>query len=71
LECDILSFLKDNKAQISAEMIIVMAALLAVAVVLITRLSSTSKNAAQKLGTLDTNLMDKINAIDYNADGNA
>lgn len=41
--------LKDNKAQISAEIIIIMAALLAVALIFISSLKSTSKAADTKL----------------------
>jgi hypothetical protein len=58
-----MSFLRDNIAQISAEMIIVLAALLAVAIVLITRLSSTSKQASEKIDTKTNELLDQIDDI--------
>lgn len=58
-----MSFLKDNIAQISAEMIIVLAALLAVAIVLITRLSSTSKQASEKIDVKTNELLDEIDDI--------
>lgn len=58
-----MSFLKDRKAQISAEMIIVLAALLAVAIVLITKLSGSSKQAAEKIDTKTNDLMTQIDDI--------
>jgi flagellar biogenesis protein FliO len=58
-----LAFLKDNVAQISAEMIIVLAALLAVAIILVTKLSSTSKQAADKVDEKTTNLLENIDDI--------
>jgi uncharacterized protein (UPF0333 family) len=58
-----LKFLKENTAQISAEMIIVLAALLAVAIVLITKLSGTSKQAAEKVDEKTTNLLAEIDDI--------
>ncbi len=58
-----MSFLKDDKAQISVEMIIVLAALLAVAIVLITKLSSTSKQASEKIDDKTNDLMEQIDDI--------
>lgn len=58
-----MGFFKEEKAQISAEMIIVLAALLAVAIVLITKLTSTSKSAAEKVETKTTDLLNKIEDI--------
>ncbi len=60
-----MGFLNESKAQISAEMIIVLAALIAVAVVLITKLTGTSKKAADSIDTKSTDLINKIN--DFNA----
>jgi len=57
---DILRYLEDNVAQISAEMIIVLAALLAVAIILVTKLSSTSKQAADKVDEKTTSLLEKV-----------
>ncbi len=58
-----MSFLKESRAQISAEMIIVLAALLAVAIVLITRLSSTSKQASEKIDEKTNELLTQIDDI--------
>jgi len=55
-----LRYLEDNVAQISAEMIIVLAALLAVAIILVTKLSSTSKQAADKVDEKTTSLLENI-----------
>ncbi len=60
-----MGFFKEEKAQISAEMIIVLAALIAVAVVLITKLTGTSTKAAESIDTKSTDLINKIN--DFNA----
>jgi len=59
-----MSFIKDVKAQISAEMIIVLAALLAVAIILVTKLSGTSKAAAEKIDTKTTEVLTDINGIE-------
>jgi len=56
-------FFREQKAQISAEMIIVLAALLAVAIVLITKLSGTSKQAAEKVDAKTNDLLAQIDDI--------
>lgn len=58
-----MNFFEDKKAQISAEMIIVLAALLAVAIILVTKLSSTSKQAAEKIDTKTEELLERIEDI--------
>jgi len=55
-----LTFLKESRAQISAEMIIVLAALLAVAIILVTKLSGTSKQAANKVDEKTNSLLENI-----------
>ncbi|PIU22313.1 MAG: hypothetical protein COT14_01850 [Candidatus Diapherotrites archaeon CG08_land_8_20_14_0_20_30_16] len=62
-----MAFLKESRAQISAEMIIVLAALLAVAIVLITKLTKTSTDAGEKIDTKTTDLITKIDCIDNNS----
>ena len=56
----VLTFLKESRAQISAEMIIVLAALLAVAIILVTKLSGTSKQAANKVDEKTNSLLENI-----------
>ena len=61
------SFLKDSKAQISAEMIIVMAALLGIAIVVVRKLTSSTEKASAKLDEKTDGLMNEIDEIDFNA----
>jgi len=53
----------DNKAQISAELIIIMAAVLAVAILLINNMQSTAKQASSKLSNKTSDLLDMIDNI--------
>ena len=53
----------DNKAQISAELIIIMAAVLAVALILVQSLSGTAKDASAKLSKSSDNLIKEIGKI--------
>lgn len=58
-----MSYIKETKAQISAEMIIVLAALLAVAIILISKMSKSSKDMGQKIDDQTNNLMNEINDL--------
>lgn len=60
-----LDFFSDNKAQISAEMIIVMAALLGIAVVVITKLTSSASKSAQALDEKTDTLVERVNDINF------
>lgn len=53
----------DNKAQISAELLIVMAAVVGFSLLLVQNLSSTSKKAAGKLNESSGRLLDEIDNI--------
>lgn len=53
----------DNRAQISAELIIIMAAILAVAIVLVTNLKNTAGDASKKLSSKSDELLSKIDKI--------
>ncbi len=53
----------DNKAQISVEMIIIMAALVAMALLLVTNLHTTADNANTRLGDRADALMKEIDRI--------
>ncbi len=46
---DVKAFLREDRAQVSAELIIVIAALIAVAIVLITQLQNTAKKGSKVL----------------------
>ncbi len=52
-----------NKAQVSAELIIVIAALLAVALVFVKSLSSTVGQASKKMNHTAKGVLDKIDEI--------
>ncbi|MFH0835541.1 MAG: hypothetical protein V1834_00060 [Candidatus Micrarchaeota archaeon] len=56
-------FLKDEKAQVSAELIIVIAALMAVAIVLITQLQNTAQEGKKTLEKSTKSAFDKIGDI--------
>ena len=65
-------FAKEKKAQISAEMIIVMAALLGIAILLITKLTKTAKDSTNTLGKKSDKLLTQIDKIDdVGGDGNS
>jgi len=53
----------DNKAQVSTEMILVLAAVVAVALLLIQNLSSTADQAVGRLNKTTTKLLDEIDMI--------
>lgn len=53
----------DNKAQISVEMIIIMAALVAMAMFLLSSLNNTAKLSTEKLDTKTTDLLTAIDRI--------
>jgi len=58
------SFFFEKKAQISAEMIIVMAALIGIAIVLVTKLQKSSKKAASAVDNKSDKLINQINNFD-------
>ena len=53
----------DNKGQISAELLIIMAAVLAVAFILVQSLSGTAKDASSKLEKSSNRLLEEIDNI--------
>ena len=53
----------DNKAQISAEMLVVLAAVIAVAVLVISSLRSTSTTADKKVDRVSSNAMKEVGRI--------
>lgn len=53
----------DDKAQVSAELLIVIAALIAVALVLITQLQNTAERGAKVLSNTTDKALDAISAI--------
>lgn len=53
----------DDKAQISAELLIIMAAVIGFSLLLVQNISSTSKEAAGKLNESTDNLMGEIDNI--------
>ncbi len=58
-------FSKDCRAQISAEMIIVMAALLGIAIIVITKLTSSASKSAQALNNKTDDLVERVNDINF------
>ena len=59
-------FINEKKAQISAEMIIVMAAILGIAVLLIVKLRKNATKTANKIDTTSKDLFSEIDKIDTN-----
>ena len=55
---------KKSRAQVSVEMILVLAALVAVALVLVSQLQKTGVKAAEKLEAKADGIFDKIDDID-------
>lgn len=53
----------DSRAQISAELIIVMAAVLAVALILVKNLGSTAQSASSKMSNKSDDLLREIEGI--------
>jgi|GEM_PF-699737 len=62
----LLKLLCENRAQISAEMIIVLAALIGIAIVVIRKLTSSTEKAANKLDEKSDSLMNELDNIDAN-----
>lgn len=57
-------FLHEKKAQISIELIIVMAAVVAVVLLLVTQLQDSSEKGINKLSKKTKDVFDEIDAID-------
>lgn len=57
------NFLIDNKAQVSAELILVMAAVLAVAILLVKQLQDTAKSGSKKLDEKTEKVLKEIDKI--------
>ncbi len=58
-----MGFWKEEKAQVSAELIIVLAAVIAVALVLVTQLQNTAKTGSQKIDKETERVFNKIGDI--------
>lgn len=56
-------FLKEQKAQLSIELIIVMAAVVAIVLVLVSQLQKTSESGAKKIDDKTKEIFDKIDDI--------
>ncbi|HOD89558.1 MAG TPA: class III signal peptide-containing protein [archaeon] len=61
---NIKKMLQENKAQISAEMIILLAAIIAIVLVVVTQLQSTTKKANTTVTKESDKVFDKIDDID-------
>ena len=61
---NIKKMLQENKAQISAEMIILLAAIIAIFLVVVTQLQSTTKKANTTVTKESDKVFDKIDDID-------
>ncbi len=59
-----ISFLREERAQISIELIIVMAAVVAVVLLLVTQLQSSSKEGIGKLEKKTKDIFDEIEKIE-------
>ena len=57
------TLLKDSKAQVSAELILVMAAVLAVAILLVKQLQDTAKSGSKKLDEKTEKVLKEIDKI--------
>ncbi len=57
-------FLREKRAQISIELIIVMAAVVAVVLLLVTQLQDSSEKGINKLSKKTKDVFDQIDAID-------
>ncbi len=62
-----IKFIIDKKAQLSAELIIILAALIAIAAIVITQLTKTTNKASEKI---DSKTEDIFNDIDKIGDTN-
>lgn len=58
-----MKLLNDEKGQISAELIIIMAAVLAVALIVVTQLQSTAEKGSEKIGEKSKDIFDKLDNI--------
>ena len=58
------NFLLEEKAQISVELIIVLAAVVAVVLILVSQMQATSEEGSKKLKETSTNVLKKIDEID-------
>lgn len=54
---------REERAQISAELIIIMAAILAIAFIVVTQLQSTAQKGSEKLGNKTEDVLNKIDEI--------
>ncbi|MFA6269279.1 MAG: hypothetical protein WCW13_04275 [archaeon] len=54
----------ESKAQISVELIIVLAAVVAVVLILVSQMQATSEEGSKKLKETSTNVLKKIDEID-------
>jgi len=54
---------KSEKAQISAELIIILAAVIAIVLLLVTRLRATAQKASETIGTKTESIFDEIEAL--------
>ena len=64
--CDLMNSKKiffENKAQISVELIIVLAAVVAVVLILVSQLQATSEEGSKKLGETSDSIFKKIDDI--------
>jgi len=61
-------FLRDEKGQVSIEVMILIAAVIAVSVILITQLQKTAKTGASKIDDFSTKTFDELDkSIDENS----
>jgi len=58
-----MKFLKEQKAQVSIELIIVLAAVVAIVLVLVSQLQKTSTTSAKKIDERTKDIFDKIDEI--------
>lgn len=55
---------KCEKGQVSAELLVIMAALIAVAIILVTQLSDTAKQSADAVNKKSKSVLEKIDEIE-------
>ena len=58
-----MGIMSDERAQISAELIIIMAAVLAVALIVVTQLQSTAQKGSEKIGEKSEDIFEKLDNI--------
>jgi uncharacterized protein (UPF0333 family) len=62
-----ISFIKDTRGQLSAELIIILAALIAIAAIVITQLTKTTNKASEKIDAKTEDIFEDIDKVgDYN-----